>query len=251
MSTQEQTTVIGNSGYTPLDQRESTTGKVQEDRPEFQRKADERFTAVMPYKSPDELRIEELERQINEGKRQAEYLQCKTDAEKELFGLYERIETKQQKADAAAEQRSHTKKFEPQLTRLKALRAEIIDDETRKASELVAVDHAIIQFSTIGACDKTGHKMLEAIEANETNRIVSQQSAIIRRRDDLRAEAAKLDAQLGIEPENYTSAEDQLYIQARREWEAAREAGDDTLAGQLRSNYFAERIQREKAAKNE
>lgn len=243
MSEQEQTSVVPASNYTPIANREQT-GTLREDRPEFQRAADSKWQPVFPAKSPDQERIEQLEKQVANDNKQAEYNALKTPAEKELFALRERESARDAASKAERVQQERLEQYAQPLQRLNQLQVEIASDGERSMSELVAVQQAIKQFSCVGGCERTAERMLRDIEKNESERTSTIFGEKLKRQATLRAELRELDSEVEADSQSFYSDDDRQYMAARKEWQAAEQAGDVATAQQLRSTYWHQRAAR-------
>jgi hypothetical protein len=249
----EQQTTIPASDYTPIDQRPADYGdNIREDRRREQIQADNRWQPIAPPPTDEhqhDSKIEELEEQVKQSKRDAEFGALKTVEERALYTLREQREKDFAREDAAKELARHIESVAPQLARLAEIRSAMIDGEGFTASQVVAIEKTAKQWSNPTACKKTAAQMLRAVEENYNATIEAENDRVLAQIAGLQNKASRLQEKLKpVEPEpTGLTDEDKLYVKARAEWEAAREAGNDAEATRLRSVYFAERMKRERA----
>lgn len=244
MSTVEQTTTVPNSAYVPISERQPDYGKAVEDRTPTQRHVDNQFTPAPAQTGghPLDSRIEEFER-LAEQEGRKDHLQ---PAAKRIAGYFKDMKERDlDSKEAKAAERKHFQSVAEQLARLAELRTEMVEGEGWRVSQIVAVDQAAKQFGYGCDLDKAA-TMLAEIEADFESTLAERDTELQAEIFGLQNKVAALQAKRRKpEPTNHENPEDALYVAARAEWDAAREAGNSQEATKLRAVYFAERFKRE------
>jgi len=170
-------TVI-NATYTPPEHRSNAVGNIKDDRPLNVRIADANFQPVMPEEPDHEFdsRIEQLEKQALAKKRDEEFAKARTPEARELLTLKYRREADLDLADKRQAEKQWLESQSEPLNRLAELREVMSESDAGMftIADVVAVDKARRQFTTLGSDVKAGQKMLDQIEERYSAAIEQQ-----------------------------------------------------------------------------